>query len=104
MTPEDKELCEQARQWVNAFKHAGKLPSGTIEDVLLCAAARIESLSTSRRERDNEVREAAAAQCDARRDVALNTDLQTEPLLWLDGYEHGCADSATAIRKLKETD
>lgn len=44
--------------------------------------------------------EDAAKVADNFRDVMLNTDLQTEPLLWLDGAEHSARDIAAAIRSL----
>ena len=44
--------------------------------------------------------ERAAKVADDFRDVMLNTDLQTEPLLWLDGAEHAAHDVAAAIRAL----
>lgn len=47
--------------------------------------------------------ERCAGKCDTLRDVALNIDLQTEPLLWIDGYEHGCQDAAAAIRAKEPT-
>lgn len=42
--------------------------------------------------------EACAKVADDFRDVMLNTDLQVEPLLWLDGAEHAARDVASAIR------
>ena len=47
-------------------------------------------------------REACAQIADEKRDDGLNADLLSEPILWVDGYEHGCCDVATAIRARSE--
>ena len=49
-----------------------------------------------------EEREACAQIADEKRDDGLNADLLSEPILWVDGYEHGCCDVATAIRARSE--
>ena len=50
-----------------------------------------------------EMQERCATVCDDIRDDGLNIDLQTEPLLWVDGYEHGARDCAASIRALPRT-
>jgi hypothetical protein len=46
--------------------------------------------------------EKCATIADAKRDASLHADLLSEPLLWVDGYEHGCRDVAVAIRNAIE--
>lgn len=69
-------------------------------EIIAETAAPILSALTAARASE---REACAKIADDFRDVMLNVDLATEPLLWLDGAEHAARDVATAIRSREET-
>ena len=71
------------------------------EDAVSIVAA---ALSSAREDGARQMREMAATKTDYRRDNGLNADLQSEPILWCDGYKHGCRDVAADIRALPLTE
>jgi hypothetical protein len=73
----------------------GRLPLTATQRMFLRKAIETAILAAERR-----ALEKAAKVADDFRDVMLNTDLQSEPLLWLDGAEHAARDVAVAIRAL----